>query len=821
MSCEEDSAVGLRLAVGVFEGAQWYVERPSGTEIVVHYPSGLQAARGSVARLSPAPAEGEACVVESVSASGDASAAFVTLSCSRPVEHRVTADGSAGTFALVLMGARLGQAAAREIILPPGPVSRVSAKASSEGVRVILGIEGRARCEVVRNLKGNGTMIKVEAASRPEEAPPVRTLPLQAVAARAPVMFFAAEETALPVPTVLAPLNPVVTAQPRSETRAPAPALVSAAPEEVAPPAPTVFAAAPVVESRLVNVDFVNADLVDVFKILAYQSGKDIAVDGSVTGTITLKLTEVPLEQALDLVCRLNNLSYTEIGKSYVVGPKEKIAAIGGATSEIYRLQVVPVDQAAKLVQVIAPTLTVIPQKETSSLVLVGSREDVARARGFLNALERSTGAPGAGPEVAPEATEVVKVENVSPEDAASFLTDSVAGLSARPQAKLGMVTLSGSRQAVDQALVLLKQVDVPVTSTQAVKVQNQPLEKVKTLVEDTFPALNVEAHTDLGILVITGPKLQVDEAVRLVSKVDVAAVGPGAGPAAGLVTEVLEVKYVSNKTVEAALGKFAGLSVAAPAMEDKGARRLLIVGPANQVAAAKAAVALIDVAPRQVMIEAMVTDMSSDDLDETGVTWDLGSLEVLETRTQTGMKFGTFTRTGLDFLGVIRAAVTRGSSKILAQPRILALDGETASVLSGQRIMIQTQQIVAGAVTTTIQEIRVGVELEITPRITADGYIICNVKPQVSNIGGYTPQQLPIIVTREASSTARVADGQTLIVGGLMKEEEVRNLTRVPYISEIPILGELFKRRQVTRRPSELVIFITPKIVSGEGGNL
>jgi len=247
----------------------------------------------------------------------------------------------------------------------------------------------------------------------------------------------------------------------------------------------------------------------------------------------------------------------------------------------------------------------------------------------------------------------------------------------------------------------------------------------------------------------------------------------------------------------------------------------VLLIGPAAMVAMARSTLAQLDQAPSQVMIEAMVTDFSEEDLNQTGLSWDLGTVGVSEVRNEGGFKFGTFSRSSLDFLGTITAAITRGTSKLLAQPRILALDGETARVLSGQRIMIQTQQIIAGAVTTTIQEVRVGIELEITPRVASDGYIICKVKPQVSNVGGYTPQGLPIIVTREAESTARVADGQTMVIGGLIKDEEVRSLTRIPFISEVPLLGELFKRRTVTSRPSELVIFVTPRIVRSEGGKL
>jgi type II secretory pathway component GspD/PulD (secretin) len=821
VACAEPAKGTVRLALAVFQGAQWFVERPSPADIVVHFPTAVQMPRTYPARLAGPPRQSDERTVERLSANGDASAAFLTVGCSGPVEYRVAADGSAGTFAIVLRGARLGPQAARDIVLPPGPVSRASAKAVAEGVSIVLALEGRPRCEVVRNLKGDALMIKVESLAAPSVPSP--TLPVRAVAANLPTMFFAAEDSNLTVPTVLAPLTPVVRA-PASPALPPAsPVLISAAPEEAAVPAPialpTVFAAAPPPDKRLVNLDFVNADLVDVFKVLAYQSGRDIAVDGAVQGTVTLRLTEVPLEQALDLICRLNNLAYVEFGKSYVVASREKIAPLVEAVSEVYQLQVVPPDEAVKLLQVIEPALTVIPQAETKSLVLVGSREALARARGFLNTLER----PGIGPEVgaAVEATEVVKVENVSAEDVVSLLSAALPGLGVSAQAKLKMVTLRGTAAAVAEGKRLLQQIDVPTVVTQAVKIKAQDLEQIRSLLLSTYPQLNVESHPELGTLVITGPKTQVDEALRLVASVDVAAVGPQPGTPAGLAQEVIELNYLSMRAAESAVLNFPNVKISVPPSDDKANRRVLLIGPAAMVAMARSTLAQLDQAPSQVMIEAMVTDFSEEDLKQTGLSWDLGTVGVSEVRNEGGFKFGAFSRSSLEFLGTITAAITRGTSKLLAQPRILALDGETARVLSGQRIMIQTQQIIAGAVTTTIQEVRVGIELEITPRVAPDGYIICKVKPQVSNVGGYTPQGLPIIVTREAESTARVADGQTMVIGGLIKDEEVRSLTRIPFISEVPLLGELFKRRTVTSRPSELVIFVTPRIVRSEGGKL
>ena len=130
------------------------------------------------------------------------------------------------------------------------------------------------------------------------------------------------------------------------------------------------------------------------------------------------------------------------------------------------------------------------------------------------------------------------------------------------------------------------------------------------------------------------------------------------------------------------------------------------------------------------------------------------------------------------------------------------------------------TQTIFAGgaaAPTQTIQREEVGVKLSITPLINADGYITTTIKPEVSSVLGFTGvnNDLPIIATRQASTTVRLKDGNSVIIGGLLSEEKSTNITKVPLLGDIPGLGVLFQHRSNTTSKKDLVIEVTPHVMA------
>jgi MSHA biogenesis protein MshL len=165
------------------------------------------------------------------------------------------------------------------------------------------------------------------------------------------------------------------------------------------------------------------------------------------------------------------------------------------------------------------------------------------------------------------------------------------------------------------------------------------------------------------------------------------------------------------------------------------------------------------------------------------------------------------------------------GQTKVLSSPRITAINKEPARILIGTREAFVTTTTTTGQTTSTTAEnvtfVDVGISLEVTPIINDDGYVTMKIKPEVSNVARTlitpTANEIPIVDTTLAETTIMVKDGTTIIIGGLRKDEKVKTVRKVPVIGSIPILGALFRSTDEDMEKIELVVFITPYIVTGD----
>ncbi len=170
--------------------------------------------------------------------------------------------------------------------------------------------------------------------------------------------------------------------------------------------------------------------------------------------------------------------------------------------------------------------------------------------------------------------------------------------------------------------------------------------------------------------------------------------------------------------------------------------------------------------------------------------------------------------------LNILRTQV---GAKLLANPRILVLDNETAEfkIISEIPYTEQSDTSEGGSLTST-QFKEVGVELQVTPHVTREGMIRLHILPSfsvVSELGSIVPgsgtRSVPTIDTREIDTKALVKDGQTVVLGGLRKREVSQDVSKIPFLGDIPLLGSLFTNTSESVETNELLIFITPRIVA------
>ena len=241
-----------------------------------------------------------------------------------------------------------------------------------------------------------------------------------------------------------------------------------------------------------------------------------------------------------------------------------------------------------------------------------------------------------------------------------------------------------------------------------------------------------------------------------------------------------------------------------------------------------------LDSPPRQVTIEAKIIELSLDNGSETGINWkysgdiggkagqtldlDIGKKDVLNgSNDGVDMKFGTIPFSNMEFY--LSYLLNETGANLLSSPNITTIDGETAKIHIGEsyryRNNINTESEGDDASTEDdLIEVVIGITLEVTPYLDSNGKIKLDINQTIDDIKGYTSDNLPITSSREAKTKVILNSSETLIIGGLIKEDEIDVETKVPILGDIPLLGELFKSKKRVSKKSNLVIFITANIV-------
>lgn len=173
-----------------------------------------------------------------------------------------------------------------------------------------------------------------------------------------------------------------------------------------------------------------------------------------------------------------------------------------------------------------------------------------------------------------------------------------------------------------------------------------------------------------------------------------------------------------------------------------------------------------------------------------------------------------------LIFGAILNAVQEDTDSNILSTPSITTLDNQEASILVGQEIPVSTGEALSNNFDNafrTIQRQNVGIELEVRPQINAGGAIRLDIRQEVSSIAGPVSDDFNelIINKREIDTTVTVNNGEIIALGGLLDDNERRTIQRIPILGDIPLIGELFRSRSRTRTKTNLMVFIRPTILS------
>ena len=260
----------------------------------------------------------------------------------------------------------------------------------------------------------------------------------------------------------------------------------------------------------------------------------------------------------------------------------------------------------------------------------------------------------------------------------------------------------------------------------------------------------------------------------------------------------------------------------------DQDTNSLLVATATKYQDHVKEVIAQLDRPVAQVLIKVLIAEVTHDNTEDLGADFSILNKSSAGNGTSFGQNLGTASTTGglvvnlveRDINVTLRALATAGKLDVLSRPYILASDNQQANMTVGSYVpFVQNTRIDSlGGQTNTIQYQDIGIILNVTPHINPDGLVILDVSPEISSLttssvtisNGVTA---PIYSVRSADSRVGIMNGQTIVIGGLMQDQKQTTIQKIPILGDIPLLGRLFQRDQVSKTKTELLIFLTPHV--------
>ena len=282
----------------------------------------------------------------------------------------------------------------------------------------------------------------------------------------------------------------------------------------------------------------------------------------------------------------------------------------------------------------------------------------------------------------------------------------------------------------------------------------------------------------------------------------------------------------------------------------DKATNSLLFYGTASEAQKIRVVLDQIDIPYEQVSLEAQVMSINKTDSKNLGIEWEwskapqsyeeytpekitidattgrITSSEPAEITRASSFNKGTtggiisFGRSpdGLPYefyyAAKINALINNGKANILSKPKITTINGKEATINIGGEVPIPTLTVSDNTTTTTYEYKETGIILKYTPRVNDDGYITAKIHTEVSTPTYDADAKAYRFNKRSADTQVRLKDGETMVIGGLIGSDESKVMSKIPFLGDLPILGRFFSNVNNSKNESEVIIFVTARIV-------
>ena len=272
--------------------------------------------------------------------------------------------------------------------------------------------------------------------------------------------------------------------------------------------------------------------------------------------------------------------------------------------------------------------------------------------------------------------------------------------------------------------------------------------------------------------------------------------------------TQTFNVQYMDMDELKASIQTFADSENISTSVINN---TLTVTGNAEVLNKVQELLNAQDVKQQQVTLQVKFVEITKGEAENLGINFK-------------NANWGTFSKVigkTTPFKGVYDAellgSAKDNSGKVISRPTVSTMNGKKATINLSDRVPILKTTTSNGDTTTSVDYEDVGIQMDVTPRINSkNGDVTMEISPKVSTITGWTENKnvsAPQIATREVSTNIRCKSGDTIIIGGLIKQDDIQSLSKVPILGDLPLLGKLFQYKQHQKNETELVVMITPVI--------
>ena len=632
--------------------------------------------------------------------------------------------------------------------------------------------------------------------------------------------------------------------------------------------APAVVKARNPLGDQPVQLNFVDADIQAVVRALSRATGQQFLVDPRVKGNLTLVSEgQVPAHQAYDMLLaalRMQGFSVVDVGGVAQVVPEADAKLLGGPIytagssgmqTRTFRLQY---ENAVNLIPVLRPIVSpnnpINAYPGNNSIVITDYAENLARVAQIINGIDTPSAID----------TDVVRVQNGIAVDIAAMVSELLETQGADQTQKINVlgdprsnsiIIRSGSPERTELARNLIYKLDnaqsnpsnmhvVYLRNAQAGKLA-QSLRGLLTGESDS--GVSDDARGKLSAMGGNGKNTEGTSNAQNSSGTPTGSgVQSGYGQSTGSTTGTSGTSQDQDTSFSAG-----GVTIQADATTNT----LLISAPDPLYRNLREVIDMLDQRRAQVVIESLIVEVGEDDATEFGVQWQAGnlggkggfggvnlggsgvnstptsktSIDVLPKGLNVGLVDGTVDIPGigkvLDLKVLARALKSKGGTNVLSTPNLLTLDNEAASIFVGQTIPFVTGSYVTGGGGTsnnpfqTVQREEVGLKLNVRPQISEGGTVKLDIYQEVSTVDERASVTAGTVTNKRAIDTSILLDdGQIMVLGGLLQDGYSQSNDAVPWLSDIPGLGALFRNEKRSVSKTNLMVFLRPYIIRDSG---